>query len=117
MCRGGRSSASLTGRRVEMANLYRKPVVVTDPATGEKLKKQSKKWWGQYKNANGKLCRHPLAIDKMAAQAMLNELVRQVEREKAGIIDPTDRERRRPITELVKDFRKYKENRDISARQ
>ena len=30
-----------------MASLYRKPVVVTDPATGQKVKEKSKKWWGQ----------------------------------------------------------------------
>ena len=100
-----------------MANLYRKPVVVTDPTTGQKVKTQSKKWWGQYKDADGRLRRHPLAVDKMAAQAMLNELVRQVERERAGIVEPTDRERRRPIAEHVRDFRKYKENRDISTKQ
>ena len=73
-----------------MANLYRKPIVVVDPKTGEKTKTKSKKWWGQFKDASGRLRRHPLAIDKGAAQAMLNELVRKVEREKAGLVDPTD---------------------------
>ena len=100
-----------------MANLYRKPVFITDPKTGQKIKSPSKKWWGQFKDANGKLRRHPLAVDKMAAQAMLNELVRQVEREKAGIIEPGDRERRRPIGEHVTEFRRLKENRDISEKQ
>ena len=64
-----------------MASLYRKPVIVTDPKTGKRVKTPSKKWWGQFKDANGKLRRHPLAIDKMAAQAMLNQLVKLVERE------------------------------------
>ena len=58
-----------------MANLYKKPVVTVDPKTGKKTKTKSKKWWGQYKDASGRLRRHPLAIDKTAAQAMLNELV------------------------------------------
>ncbi len=48
---------------------------------------------GQYKDATGRLRRQPLAIDKAAAQAMLNEIVRNVEREKAGLIDPTDAQR------------------------
>jgi integrase len=100
-----------------MASLYRKPVIVTDPKSGKKVKSQSKKWWGQFKDANGRLRRHPLAIDKMAAQAMLNELVKQVEREKAGLVDPTDRERRRPLAEHITEFRRYKENRDISQKQ
>jgi site-specific recombinase XerD len=100
-----------------MASLYRKPVIVIDPATGEKVRTQSKKWWGQFKDANGKLRRHPLAIDKMAAQAMLNDLVKQVEREKAGLVDPTDRERKRPLAEHIADFRRFKENRDVGAKQ
>jgi len=100
-----------------MANLYRKPLVTTDPNTGQKTRTQAKKWWGQFKDANGKLRRHPLAIDKMAAQAMLNELVRHVEREKAGIIEPGDRDRKRPIAEHTAEFRRFKENRDIGEKQ
>ena len=68
-----------------MASLYRKPVLITDRATGEKVKSKSKKWWGQYKDAEGRLKRVPLAVDKTAARAMLDKLVRQVEREKAGL--------------------------------
>ena len=67
-----------------MASLYKKPVMVTDPATGQKVKGQSKKWWGQFKDAHDQLKRVPLSIDKTAAQAMLNQLVQRVEREKAG---------------------------------
>ena len=50
-----------------MASLYRKPVTYIDPKSGEKTKGQSKKWWGMYRDSNGKLCRVPLAIDKLAA--------------------------------------------------
>ena len=73
-----------------MASLYKKPVMVKDRATGRKVKGKSKKWWGQYKDADGRLCRKPLAVDKTAAKAMLNEIVRRVEREKAGLVDPTE---------------------------
>ncbi len=77
-----------------MANLYKKPVTRTDPQTGERVKGKSKKWWGHWRDADGKLCRHPLSADKAAAQAMLNEIVRRVEREKAGLVDPTDEQAR-----------------------
>jgi len=100
-----------------MASLYRKPVMVTDRATGAKVKGKSKKWWGQYKDADGKLCRVPLAIDKMAAKAMLNEIVVRVEREKAGLVDPTDEQRKRPLTEHVREFTAYLGNRGITAKQ
>ena len=68
-----------------MASLYKKPIVVTDPKTGEKVKKKSRKWWGRYRDALGRERRVPLAGDKAAAQTMLNEIVRKVEREAAGI--------------------------------
>lgn len=100
-----------------MANLYRKPVVVTDPTTGEKIKTQSKKWWGQFKDASGRLRRHPLAVDKMAAQAMLNKLVKRVEREKAGLVDPTEEQRKRPLSAHVAEFRTYRENKNLTVKQ
>jgi site-specific recombinase XerD len=100
-----------------MASLYRKPVVVTDPATGERIKAQSRKWWGQYKDANGRLRRHPLAVDKLAAQAMLNRLVKRIEREKAGLVVPTEEQRRRPLALHIKEFRQYLENKGVTAKQ
>jgi hypothetical protein len=100
-----------------MANLYKKPVVVTDPVTKEKVKTKSKKWWGQYKDASGRLRRHPLSVDKAAAQAMLNEIVRRVEREKAGLVDPTDKQRKRPLKEHLSEYKRYLENRSVTPKQ
>jgi hypothetical protein len=39
-------------------------------------KTESKKYWGQYKDALGRLKRVPLAVDLFAVQAMLNDLVK-----------------------------------------
>jgi site-specific recombinase XerD len=100
-----------------MASLYRKPVVVTDPATRQKIKAKSKKWWGQYKDALGRLKRVPLAIDKAAAQAMLHQIVQRVEREKAGLVDPTEEQRRRPLAEHLREFDSYLRNRGVSDNQ
>jgi hypothetical protein len=82
-----------------MANLYKKPVFLTDPKTGEKVKTKSKKWWGRYRDVNGVERRIPLAADKTAAQTMLNEVLRKVEREKAGLTDPTEEQRKRLLSE------------------
>ncbi|MCL2303894.1 MAG: tyrosine-type recombinase/integrase [Planctomycetaceae bacterium] len=90
-----------------MASLYKKPVLKIDPKTGEKTKTVSKKWWGQYRNAYGQLKRVPLAIAKVVAQKMLNDIVNRVEREKAGIIDPAIDEIKRPIEEHIADFEKH----------
>lgn len=92
-----------------MANLYKKPVIMTDPKTGQKIKTKSKKWWGRYRDENGVERRVSLAADKAAAQAMLNELVKKVERRTAGLEDPFDEHRRTPLAEHLADFRQYLE--------
>jgi len=57
-----------------MAYLFKKTVDATDPNTGKKVKQKSAKWWGRYKDAHGRDKRVPLARDKAASQAMLNEI-------------------------------------------
>jgi len=100
-----------------MASLYKKPVIRTDPTTGRKVKTKSKKWWGQFKDAHGRLRRKPLAIDKVAAKAMLNEIVRRVEREKAGLVDPTEEQRKRPLADHVREFESYLVNKGVTPKQ
>ena len=100
-----------------MASLYRKTVMLTDRASGEKVKSRSKKWWGQYKDAEGRLRRLPLATDKLAARAMLDRIVRQVEREKAGLVDPTDAQRKRPLAVHLREYEAYLENKGITEKQ
>ena len=90
-----------------MANLYRKPVVIKDPKTGQKVKTKSKKWWGRFRDVTGREKRVPLSVDRMAAQSMLNERVRRVEREKVGLIEPTDEHRKRPLSQHVKDYEQH----------
>jgi integrase len=100
-----------------MASLYRKPVIVTDPKTGQRVKSKSKKWWGRYKDENGIECRVPLAVDKTAAQTMLNELVRKTERRAAGLIDRFDEHRQRPIDVHLEEFRKHLQARRVGEAQ
>ncbi len=92
-----------------MASLYKKPITVTDPKTGEKVKVKSKKWWGRYRDENGVERRVPLAMDKGAAQTMLNELVKKAERRGAGMEDPFEAHRRTPIADHIAVFRQFLE--------
>lgn len=100
-----------------MASLYKKPILVTDPRTGKKVKAKSKKWWGQYRDADRRLRRVPLTVDKLAAQAMLSKIVRDIERAKAGLIDPTDAQRKRPLEHHMAEFKRYLENRAVTTKQ
>ncbi|NUN15577.1 MAG: hypothetical protein HUU55_18290, partial [Myxococcales bacterium] len=58
-----------------MASIYKKPVFVRDPATGERVKGKSKKWWGRFRDVDDREKRVPLTVDRAAAQAMLAEYV------------------------------------------
>ena len=100
-----------------MANLFRKQIKVTDPKTGERVKALSRKWWGRYRAADGREKRVPMAADKAAARAMLNERVVKVEREKAGLTEPCDEQRKRPLSEHVADFERYLKNKDVTPKQ
>ena len=99
-----------------MACLYKKTHTSTSK-TGKNVTRKSKKWWGRYRDADGSERRVPLASDQMAAQAMLNELIRNVERQKAGLTDPTDEQRKRPLKEHLADFMKYLNSRDVTPKQ
>ena len=100
-----------------MASLYKKPVIMVDPKTGQKVKTKSRKWWCMYRDALGKLCRVPLAIDKIAAQAMLNKIVQNVERELAGLVDPSHEQRKRPLSMHLAEYKHNLENKDITFKQ
>jgi len=101
----------------DVANLYRKPAWTTDRKTGQKVRGRSKKWWGKYRDASGMIRRAPLAVDKGVAQMMLNDLVRKAEREKAGLVDPTEEQRKRPLAQHVAEFREYLKNKGVTPKQ
>ncbi len=90
-----------------MANIYKKPVFVRDASTGERVKGKSRKWWGRFRDVDDREKRVPLAIDRAAAQAMLNEYVRRVERQKVGLIEATDEHRKKAIAQHVADYEKH----------
>ena len=101
----------------DVANLYKKPVWTRDAKIGRKARGRSKKWWGKYRDASGMIRRVPLATDKGVAQMMLSEKVRQVEREKAGLVDPTDEQRKRPLSQHLTEFKRYLQNKGVTPKQ
>jgi hypothetical protein len=59
----------------------------------------------------------PLSPNKTAAQAMLAEIVKRVEEEKAGIVDSFTAHRRRPLAEHLADFTAFLAQRGAGAKQ
>ena len=71
---------------------------------GTKYLKPSKKWYGQYKDADGLTCREPLAANKEAAQQMLAAIVKKVELEKGGVRDPFAAYRKKPLADHLAEY-------------
>ena len=90
-----------------MPSLYKKKYLVSNPKTGKKVGRKSKKWWGRYRDALGKDERVPLVRDKAAAQTMLTELAQKAEREAAGLLDPFEKHTKRPLVEHIKEFKQH----------
>lgn len=62
-----------------MASIYRPTYTVADKS-GQRVTKQSKKFWGQYRDHAGKTRRVPLCANKQQAQLLLADLVRGASR-------------------------------------
>lgn len=92
-----------------MANLYKPRYTKVDPDSGERIGKSVRKWYGKYRDPEGILQKVPLCEDKQAAQAMLTDIIRNVEREKAGIVDSATNHLTATIESHIDSFRTHLE--------
>jgi integrase len=80
------------------------------------IKEKSTKWYGQYKDADGKRRRVPLCSDKVAARQMLAALERDAERGRAGVVDRHAAHRKAPIQDHVADYATHLANKGVSPK-
>jgi integrase len=99
-----------------MASLFRRKYTTTDQS-GKRVTRRTTKWYGRYVDELGVQRRVPLSPNKAAAQQMLAELVKQVERRKAGLFTPAEEHGRRPLTEHLADYERELFSRGIGAEQ
>ncbi len=92
-----------------MAHLFKPTYTKVTPETGERTTKTLRKWYAKYTDADGVVRRTALCEDKSAAQAMLADLIRNVERQIAGIIDPSTAQLKKPIQGFVDDYQRHLE--------
>ena len=85
-----------------------------DTPGAQRVREKSKKWYGEYKDAQGITRRAPLMTDKAASQAKLNELVRNEERRSVGLFDPYEEHRRRSVSDHITDYGAFLEAKDNS---
>jgi hypothetical protein len=91
---------------------------------GQRIRLLSRKWYGEYRDADDNLQTVPLSTDKTAAGQMLAALVHKAEMKKANCSDPFEAHRKRPLTEHLEDFKRSllakgsgkKHSRDAAAR-
>src|SRR5262249_2374822 len=69
-----------------------------------RVKKRSAKWYGR---APGSTKAVPLSANKAAAQQLLAALVKKAELGRAGISDPFEAHRNRPLSEHLEDYYRY----------
>ena len=76
---------------------------------------RSKNWYGEFRDADGILRRVPLCTDKDASQIMLNERIRKEARKMAGLADPYEVHRKRPLAEHLAEFRQFLQSKGDTA--
>ncbi|MEX0717055.1 MAG: tyrosine-type recombinase/integrase [Planctomycetaceae bacterium] len=99
-----------------MASLFKPTYTKTDPKTGKRVTRKTTKWYGQFTGPDGDVYRVPLCRDKAAAQVMLAEKMKAVERGEVDLADRFKEHRDRPIDRHVEDFRRFLEQKGNSPR-
>lgn len=108
-----------------MSNVFKRTFTRYVDAQGRRVTKEtpgarrvpekSSKWFGQYRDADGRWKRVPLSTDKTVARQMLAELEKQVERGKIGLVDPFAGHREAPIVSHVEAYRAHLRNKGVSS--
>ena len=85
-----------------MAKVFKRAYI--DRKTGQRRK--TKNYYAKIPNGLGGFRRVPLCSDKVASEAMLREMMLKANREKAGLADPFEEHRKKPLATHLEDFAK-----------
>lgn len=88
-----------------MARICKQQYTVTGP-DGGRITRESRKWYVEYRDADGRVRRTPGYVDKAATQQLAAELERNAERQRSGLVDRHADHRKRPLAEHVADWHK-----------
>ncbi len=81
-----------------------KPVLFKLSKDGKKYLRPSKRWYVDYRDANGAVRRVKGFADFKATEQLGNELQRKADRLKSGITDPAEEHIRRPLADHLRDY-------------
>src|SRR5262245_52519889 len=103
-----------------MASIYQPTYTKTDAATGRKVKRKTRKWYIEYRDADGRVQKVPGYADLPATRQLAADLERRAVRLQSGLADPFEEHRKRSLADHLADFRRYLEakgNTEKHARQ
>ena len=86
-----------------MARVFRQQYAQRTP-DGERVTRDSAKWYVEYRDAQGIRRRVPGYTDKSATQQLASELERSAAREQSGLVDRFAVHRKRPLVEHLADY-------------
>jgi integrase len=90
-----------------MAEIFRPVYSTTDPKTGRKVKRKSRRWWIRFYTPDG--VRHKVKgyLDRKATESLAAELVKRGERLAGGLATPYDEHGKTPLREHLDHYRGY----------
>lgn len=109
-----------------MASLFKQQVVRYVDEKGRRVPKltqgarrvceKSRKWYGEYKDEHERTQRVALSTDKSAAQTLLNDILRNVERRRSGIFNPYEEHGKLPLSQHISDYREFLNAKDNTTK-
>ena len=93
-----------------------KAVVAPLTKKGDRCRVPSPVWYGQYRDADGRVVRVALVANKAAAEQLLAELVRKAAQGLARMLDPHEAARKRPLAEHLAEYRRHLDAKNNDAR-
>jgi integrase len=87
--------------------LFKPTYTKVDHKTGRKVSRKSRKWYVKYCDADGIVQRVPGFTDKEATRQLAAELERKVAHRQAGLVDPYEDHRGRPLDDHLADYERH----------
>jgi len=98
-----------------MARVFRATYTIKGP-DGQRARRQARKWYVEYRDADGIVRRAPGYVDKAATQQLAARLEREAGRRKEGLGDRYDEHHKRPLREHVEDWHRSLSDKGATAR-
>lgn len=90
-----------------MAHIFKPTYTKRDPATGRRVVKKTKKWYVKYRDEHNILRKVAGFTDKESTRQLGAQLEREAQQIRAGLLDPIDRQKRRPLAEHLDEYKAH----------